>query len=436
MGGLYHQSLEEERAPALRRFGAQVARALALPVGGLQFVDWDEALRAALRSDQSLVVIDEFPYLLRHSPELPSVVQRVYDDARAGEVPALRLVLCGSAMSVMAQLLSGTKALRGRATLDLPLQPFDFRESRRFRQIEDLDVALHLHAILGGTPGYRDLLEGDVPNDMSDLADWLARGVLNPSNALFREADYLLTEEPSVSDRALYHSVLTAISRGDRTPSKVAATLGRDESSLRHALATLERGGLVERAEDPLRRRRATLRLTDPILRFAHLVVRPNLARLEQREAVAVWRDSPEGFAAQVLGPHFEGLARTWVERFASEETLGGRVQVVGTTTVNDPARRMKHEVDVLGLGARAGSASRQALLLGEAKAGVQPRDLRDLRRLEHIRVLLSANERLGAASAKLGLFARGGFAGDLLAEVAGRDDIVLVDLNRLYEGS
>ncbi|MPZ87406.1 MAG: hypothetical protein GEU81_04895 [Nitriliruptorales bacterium] len=60
------------------------------------------------------------------------------------------------------------------------------------------------------------------------------------------------------------------------------------------------------------------------ILRFGHLVVRPNLARLEQREAVAVWRDSLEGFAAQALGPHFEGLARTWMERFASEETLGG----------------------------------------------------------------------------------------------------------------
>ncbi|MPZ87405.1 MAG: hypothetical protein GEU81_04890 [Nitriliruptorales bacterium] len=90
----------------------------------------------------------------------------------------------------------------------------------------------------------------------------------------------------------------------------------------------------------------------------------------------------------------------------------------------------MKHEVDVLALGTRAGSAGRQALLLGAAKAGVQPRDLRDLRRLEHIRVLLSAHERLGAASAKLGLFARGGFAGDLLAEASGRDDVVLVDLN------
>jgi hypothetical protein len=32
-------------------------------------------------------VIDELPYLLTHSPELPSVVQELHDEARDGSYP-------------------------------------------------------------------------------------------------------------------------------------------------------------------------------------------------------------------------------------------------------------------------------------------------------------------------------------------------------------
>jgi hypothetical protein len=58
-------------------------------------------------------VLDEFPYLLTHSPELASVLQRAIDRSRDGG-PRVRLVLCGSALSIMARLLTGGQALRGR----------------------------------------------------------------------------------------------------------------------------------------------------------------------------------------------------------------------------------------------------------------------------------------------------------------------------------
>ena len=49
----------------------------------------------------------------------------------AGEAP-LRLVLCGSAISVMAGLLSGTKALRGRGALEMKVKPFGYRDARAY----------------------------------------------------------------------------------------------------------------------------------------------------------------------------------------------------------------------------------------------------------------------------------------------------------------
>ena len=82
-----------------------------------------------------LLILDEFPYLCQETPGLPSIIQSLYDNlgpgARAGAGP-LRLILCGSAISVMGDLLSGTKALRGRAALELRVWPFGYREAREY----------------------------------------------------------------------------------------------------------------------------------------------------------------------------------------------------------------------------------------------------------------------------------------------------------------
>lgn len=437
-GGLYHLALEEGRTPALQRLGRTVAARLG--VGGqVAFADWEEALRAVVRMPGSsgplLVVLDEFAYLLRHSPEVPSVLQMLYDESRSAGGPAVRFVLCGSAMSIMSQLLTGTRALRGRAWLDLPLAPFDFRQSRAYWEIADLDVAFTVHALLGGTPGYRDLIEDDPPQSSQDLGAWLGRSLLNPSHALFREADYLLSEEPTVTDRGLYHSALGAISTGRSTPGKVASALGRDEGGTRHVLSMLERARLVERDVDVLRERRPVLRVTDPVLRLDQLVIRPHLAALEGREAERVWAASAGTVAAQISVPHFERLAREWTARFASHDTLGGTPTAVGATVVNDARARAQAEIDVVAVDV-AGPGRPRGLLIGEAKGGTATRTVADLQRLDRVRDLLRGSDRIDVSGARLGLFARGGFAPQLVQAAKARRDVVLVDLDRLYTGS
>lgn len=436
-GGLYHLAIEEERTPALERFGRTVADRLELPAA-LRFSSWEQALRTALQPSVAgplpLLVLDELPYLLRGAPELPSVLQLLYDEARATGEPAGRVVLCGSAMSIMSELLSGTRALRGRAVLDLPLGPFDHRQARQHWQIADLDVAFHLHAVLGGTPGYRDLVRHDPPRRVSGFGAWLGRSLLNPSHALFREADYLLAEEPGITDRALYHSALAAISRGAASPSTVAAALGRDEGSVRHVLSMLIRARMVDRDEDALLRRRPVLRVADPVLRFDHLIVRPHLAALEQRRAERVWASASQTFSAQILGPTFERLAREWTVRYAAPATVGGIPTTVGSTVVNDAAGRTRAELDVVALD-RSGEGRPRALALGEAKSSAGRRGVDVLRRLEHVRDLLRRSDRVDVEGSVLMVFARGGWDAALAREAALRDDVALVDLERLYEG-
>ena len=112
-GGFMFTATETSEADAVRQFGEALAPYCDEPVP-LRFASWDEAItRLDARSPRGpiTVVIDEFPFLARRSPGLPSIIQRALDPAaRAGNTP-VRLLLCGSALSFMGRLL-----VRQRAT--------------------------------------------------------------------------------------------------------------------------------------------------------------------------------------------------------------------------------------------------------------------------------------------------------------------------------
>jgi DNA-binding transcriptional ArsR family regulator len=434
--GFYFQAVEEERSQALAGLGSALGDHLRVPHGRLAFQSWDEAIRALTERDlgdrPALVILDEFPYLVAHSPELPSVLQRAVDRSRDGGAP-VRFVLCGSALSAMSGLLTGTQALRGRASVDIVFRTFDVRTSAGYWGIGDPVTAFLVHAVVGGTPGYRDLLTASPPTRPGDLAKWLAAGPLNPASALFREDDYLLAEERSLPDRALYHSVITAIADGHTRQASIAAALGREQRAVQHPLKTLEDAGFVTRTDDALRARRPIYRLADPIVRFHHVITRRALAQFEDRRTAEAWAAAQSRFSTHVLGPHFEHIAREFALRFAAETTLGDRATTVGPALVNDVAGRTQHEVDVVAIG-RARDGSESVLAIGEAKHTRAKRTLADLARLELIRGLV-AGKRPTAAAARLLVFSAAGFDRNLSNEAERRNDVELIDMGRIYRG-
>lgn len=188
--GIYHMAVEEEQGPALQRFVDSVGMARGLNRGDLAVRDWEHALRQALSGPEPLVVIDELPYLLAHaqSASIPSLLQQMVDESRSADQPEKkRVILCGSALAVMSELLSGSKPLRGRAELDLLLRPFDYRTVAGYYGIEDPETAFRLYSIVGGVPGYRDLLGARSPQTLSELEELVLETVCNPSHALFTE---------------------------------------------------------------------------------------------------------------------------------------------------------------------------------------------------------------------------------------------------------
>lgn len=427
-GGFYFSALEQSSAQNLAHLGRALAafRGLGAP---LSLGSWAEAVDQLLglgKAEEPLtVVVDEVPYLLAVAPEIPSVLQAALSPVRRRSFGA-RLLLCGSAFSVMATLTSGAAPLRGRGSVELVVQPFDFRQAAQFWGLAPhWDLAFRHHALCGGTPAYRDYAGHEPPDPQEGLGSWVVRHLLNPASPFFREGRILVSEEPSLAGPQLYLSVLAACASGRTRTSEIAAALGRKETSLARALAVLQETRLLARVPDPLRHKRTTYEVAEPIVRFYQLVVAPNEARLGRQGAGAVWAEAARTVESKIYGPHLETLAREWASYCASEETLGGPPQVVGRTEVACREHRVHHELDIVVL-----SAGR-VVALGEAKATKAPLSAGELSRLVHLRDLLPR-----ASGARLMLFSSAGFSPDLVAAARRDSTVQLVDLERLYLGS
>ena len=300
---------------------------------------------------------------------------------------------------------------------------------RRFWEIAaQPELAFRLHSLLGGTPAYRDYCEGDQPRVPAEFDRWVARRLLNPSTAFFREGRVLLAEEPELGELSLYFSVLSAIASGRTRRGQIADAVGRKESALSHPLSVLEETRLVVRTSDALRENRATYRIAEPMLRFHQLVIAPNEARLVRRDGERVWAQQADTISSKIYGPHFEDLAREWSMQHASPDALGGSASRVARTEINCPEHRHQHELDVVAI-ERTPNSTERILAIGEAKWRSEPVGLRELERLRHVRGVMSE------PAARLLLFSRAGFDSELVTQAQRAGDVELVDMARLYEG-
>lgn len=402
------------------------------------FQDWEQAVEAIMRLGERsggprLVVLDEFQYLMGGEPALPGLIQLALEPlGRAQTSSRTRLVLCGSALHVMRGLLGGSAPLRGRASREVMIRPFGFRDSAAFWGLDhNPHLAFQTHSLLGGTPAYRGMA-GSAPESVDDFGAWVAHAPLADTSALFREGAVILHEDPELSDVGLYYAVLGAIARGSYRRGEIAAALGRSDQSLAHPLTVLEHTQLIERVDDAFRQRRAVYRITEPMIRLHQLLIGPNEPELVGGAPLQVWEENADTVTAKIYGPHFEELARQWTRWHASPATLGARASAVLSATVACRVHQQGHELDVVAIRRQPFDAN-VVLAIGEVKSTVKPVGDGDLDRLDHLRELVPPDRY--EEPPRLLIFSRHGFTRELQRSAAARRDVELVDLGRLYTG-
>jgi uncharacterized protein len=361
--GLY--AVADLSAPDVQRRYLSTAVAQALPgFSDVEYPDWSSLFSRLGRDAKTArfrgpLVLDELPYLVLASPELPSVLQRFVDhDAKdAGLVVALS----GSSQRMMQGLvLSRNAPLFGRAREILPIGPLHARHLHRAFPDASLVDLIQLYSAWGGVPWYWELAQGMG----SEIVHQIDQLVLDSKGPLHHEPDRLLLEEtPSALE---VRPLLDAIGLGAHRVSEIAGRLGRPATSLSRPLARLIEMGLVRRevpfGEPEQRSKKGIYRIDDPFFRMWFRVVAPRRGLLATAPP-SIRRQVLEGHLGQLRGQAWEELCR------AAIPSLGGALAKLGPW---GPASRWwsggAPEWDIV-----SESLDGKRLLLGEAKWSDRP---------------------------------------------------------------
>lgn len=439
--GFYWQARDTEAADNLNELSAAYAAWAGLP--NLRFATWDDAFKAltSQRPSPTPIVIDEVGRLIDKLPVLPSLIQsHLLPVGPAAKNNWTRLILCGSAFGQMRRLLDGRAPLRGRASLDLVVRPFDYRTAADFWGLsENPGAAFEHYSFVGGTPAYLGFASGERPKG-GDVNGWVRRRLLAPGSALFREGRIVVTEDDALADQRLYWGLLGAIATGSRRWSDIERVLKVSATTLRAALTAVIDAGWVAQRHDPIRSQRSMYELLEPLVRFNRLIIEPNEHRLNAGLADRVWLDAKPMIATSVLAPQLEQLAWDWCLLYASADSLGGRASAVGPTSL--PRALRGHDgqaIQHIDLAAveTTHRGGKRLMAIGEVKALTAPIGVGLLSRLDTAAESLVARppEGLAVGDIRRILVSRSGFTGELERAVERRSDVELVDLHRLYHG-
>lgn len=354
---IFHTAGGRPAQDELRILSRAAAQALSGGVRDLvarPFADWDdllESLATQASGEPLLLVLDEFPELLRASPELPAVIRAFWD--RAHEQTQLRIMLCGSAVRTMRAMQEEREPLYGRIDLSLAVHPFAPHEAAELlRKLSAPDRAA-VWGIVGGVPLYLSWWD-----QQAGLRSNLQRLVCSPGGRLLDEGRLVLATEGDTGD--LGQRTLRAIATGRTKHHEIERTIGAEPTRTLQRLIDLR---LVERVVPVtmagMRTRRRVYRIADNFLAFWLGIVEPYATEIERGLGKTILRPLLARLDDH-MGMRWEEAFRAHLRRMAAAGGLDGDIVRIGAFWSEQPPV----EIDAVALASR----KEEAVLVGEAK--------------------------------------------------------------------
>ena len=205
----------------------------------LTYPDWESMLRAVnYRTDRRFTMcLDEFPYLVEQSPELPSVLQKLVDEKQL----KYNLLLCGSSQNMMYGLfLDSTAPLYGRADEIIRLAPLRLPYIQEALHLDTMN-AIEEYAVWGGVPRYWELRE-----NRCSLDDAIWHNILSVNGNLYEEPLKLFQDD--VMDVVKTSTIMSYVGTGVNRLSEIAARCNEPATNLSRPLKKLVDLGFRTRA--------------------------------------------------------------------------------------------------------------------------------------------------------------------------------------------
>jgi AAA+ ATPase superfamily predicted ATPase len=317
------------------------------------YPDW-EALFDALNfrtQKRFTLCLDEFPYLAKSSPELPSILQKLIDS----KILKYNLLVCGSSQQMMKGLvLDSASPLYGRADQILKLSPISIKYMGEVLNCSPM-VAIEEYSVWGGVPRY-----WEIRLQNNSLFESIAYNVLNSHGLLYEEPNRLFVDD--MRDIVQASTLLSIIGNGVSRLSEIATRVNKPATSLSGPLDKLISLGYISReipfGDTPRNSKKGLYKLSDPFMDFFFRFIVPFRSLIELGRTDAVLEKVHQQFNGYVSW-HWENLCRQAI----SGQVVMGKRYGLASRWWGNISRDDQMEIDVI-----AESADGKSLLVGECK--------------------------------------------------------------------
>jgi AAA+ ATPase superfamily predicted ATPase len=354
---------DQSEAIQQRRLLAKIIAGSIAGFDKIIYPDWEtlfENLNVRL-SGKITLCIDEFPYLVKNAPELPSVLQKMFDNRNGLK---FNLLICGSSQQLMHGLVMNSAApLFGRADEIIKIKPMSapyLQEVLGCTAVETIEE----YSVWGGVPRYWELRSTE-----KDLFSALKYHLFNSQGILYDEPLRLFLDE--MRDTVHSFTILSLVAAGCHRLSEIAGRLGKPATYLSAPLDKLLMLGYLEReipfGENYKNSKKSLYKIADPFLHFYFKNVVPNRSYIETEQIETIIEQIKTYFPEYVSliweklcrqavsflninGTTFKPAARWWgktkgkeIEIDVISESTDGKYLLVGECKWNEKKYNTEH---------------------------------------------------------------------------------------------
>jgi AAA+ ATPase superfamily predicted ATPase len=289
-----------------------------------------------------VIVIDEYPYL--KSLNNPSYIDSMFQNVIDNYIKNLNIIISGSSMKIMNEILKESNALFGRFKETLLIEEFNHLEASTY-YYNDLTPydKVAFYSVFGGSPYINESI-----NPKISIKDNIINTFLKNSNNVYNYADNLLLSDSS--NRIQAKRIISTLGNSKKKYSELESILDKEKTGkINVSLKSLIELKLVSKVfpiNKPNDSKKSFYEIKDNAIRFFYTYVYNYKSNLEILGPNVFYDEYIKDSINTYVSHRFEDICRSYFSIQVKNGNLKG-IRNIGTYYYDDSVSKQNGEFDV-----------------------------------------------------------------------------------------
>lgn len=315
-----------------------------LEVKYLNFTNIIDLLDFVFSMNDIVLVLDEYPYLIKRIEGIDSVIQEKIDKYK--HKSNMKFIISGSAIDIMRDLVDYSNPLYGRFDTIIKLEEQNYIESGLYYNKYSNEDKVKLYSIFGGEPYLNQYID-----DMLDFKENVIKLAIKEGSALESFISSSIFNE--LNKINLANDVLLAIALGKHKNKEIADMCRNDSSKIDYVLNRLLFLGIIERINpinDLSNRKKTLYYIKSNSINFYYRYIYKNITYRNNMPIDIFYKEYIEqDFLTQYVPKVYEKISRDFLV-LASKKGIIEPIKLIGTYWYDDIKNKSNGQFDVVTL--------------------------------------------------------------------------------------